>query len=332
MNFLSASAAIALLINVAAATGETISPAADTLQNTSGAPQQISDSARNQMFIAKMKTDYYMSTDCNVLPGEIGDSTIGPGRFVAISDVIIRKNATLTISPGTTFFFEPQRRLIVEGTVLAASTSNRKIVLTHAPIYMRYIKIAIADSLWSGIALEPGSSLLLNRVLLNNAVTGVTTTNTVKQVDIACVDMSKNVQVPLFSNGQRVPVENINCVSTADLLRPTSEKTPGTAVSADSSSRVVIPVGPPGPFPKKTAFTIGSGIVTAGGIGAATFGFWQYRKYGDLYEESTDRSKFSPQKIDRYKDKAHQGELIGILGSVAGVLGAAGLVTLNFVF
>jgi hypothetical protein len=111
---------------------------------------------------ARVKARHYREQGFELLPEFIGDTTIGPGQFAVISDIIVGKGTNLVIRPGTVVMFEPQRRLVVEGELFAAAQDGATITFTHMPHESRYIKVNIADSLWSGITVEPGGSLFLN--------------------------------------------------------------------------------------------------------------------------------------------------------------------------
>ena len=293
-----------------------------TVKNVNAAS---SDSASKPNILTELKQHYYDSIDISILPDTLGDTNIGPGRFVAIGNVTVRANATTTLAGRTELLFEPGRCLIVEGTLLAHNTSAGKIMLSHTPLSERANKIPIADSLWGGIFLHAGSSIFLNRTYLANANTGITIGTGVKQIDLACVDMSRGIPVPVVVNDDTVAVSNISCVSTVDLPRkPVARPLFRTVAAEDNAAVDQAP-------PTRAVLRIGSCVLTAGGFGATAFGVYRYHKYGRLYEESTDPSHHSTAEVDRYKDKATSGGWVGLAGGIASIIGSA-LFTYTIVF
>lgn len=269
--------------------------------------------------IARVKARHYREQGFELLPGFISDTTIGPGQFAVISDIIVGKGANLVIRPGTVIMFEPQRRLVVEGELFAAALDGATIVFTHMPHESRYIKINIVDSLWNGITVEPGGRLFLNRIVVANATTGIEVTGAVEgRIDISCVDLAKTTISPLTVNGRNISLPNPQCVGSADLAAP-PPVVGDTVVKAGHRPEWELPL------------RIGSCTVAAGGAVLAACGFWQYRKYGRLYKQSTDPSRFTSEEIDEYRNKAARGEICGIVGAAVAALGAAGI-TVTFVF
>lgn len=270
--------------------------------------------------IARVKAQHYRKLGFELLPEFVSDTTIGPGQFAAITDVTIRKGAHLIIRPGTVIMFEPQRRMVVEGELFAAEDKGATVVFTHLSLDMRYIRIAIADSLWSGIVVEPGGNLFLNRIVIANATTGIEVTGAVAgNIDISCIDLEKTALAPLIVDGVKVTPQNLLCVNSIDLL-PLSTVTTGDSTSGAER------------YPTwKLPLRIGSFTLAAGGAVAAAYGTWYYRKYGTLYEQSDDPSRYSPAIVDDYRKKALRGQWIGLAGGIGTLLGIAG-VTLTFVF
>lgn len=269
--------------------------------------------------IVSIKQDYYKKQGLEVLPEVLTDTTLGPGQYVAINNVTIKKGCGVTLNPGTTLWFEPQKKLIVEGILIGSSMDNDKIRLTYIPSRDRYLKITIPESLWNGIIVEDGGSLLLNRIIISYATTGITTGSGKTTLDLACIDMSENVGVHLNYNGKVINGEDSKCFGLQDIER-------GLKSDEIAAKNEEIKKQKEAASKKRFIFRIGSGAISTLGIGVGIYGFYNFEKYKKLYVES-----YIPEDIANYRSKALNSFSLGIAGSVVTVLGITGF-TLTFVF
>ncbi|MBN2829161.1 MAG: LamG domain-containing protein, partial [Candidatus Cloacimonetes bacterium] len=83
----------------------------------------------NMTFANRVQSDILIGP---IFSGDITDNTVWDyERLYVVSDVNISNNATLTITPGTTVYFDPACKLSVQyGSIQAVGTSGNPIVLT----------------------------------------------------------------------------------------------------------------------------------------------------------------------------------------------------------
>lgn len=270
------------------------------------------------------KVAFYKNLEINVLPEHIRkDTTFSDEMYVAVSKVLIDTSVTVSISSNTRFYFEPNSALIVKGKLLTESSRKWPIVFSAVPSDKSFGS-AVTDSLWNGILLEKNAEMLLDNAEISDASTGVHIKDSTRSFNLQCVNMSHNTLIPIMYQNRVVSVNDIACISNADIF-------PDTLSKVNKNSGVTLFGSKPLSRHAEKAFKIGSCLLAAGGTGVAIFGLYAYNKYGSLYTSSVDPKETTPEKVDTYRNRAKSGGAVGIAGAIAGIIGATGL-TVSFVF
>lgn len=284
--------------------------------------QRFDDLSDRPVDIARVKMEHYKKSGFQILPTFFTDSTIGPGMFVGIDDATVRSGTSLRIRSGTTFMFEPGKRLIVEGKLIALAEPSKAVLLTNVPLDLRYFKVINPDSLWGGIQVESGATLDLERVKVSCAVSGITGSGEPDKLAIECVGLANRVVKPFSFDRITTPSGiDLNCF-TFHFPAALPQKT--LSALSENTSVEKKPI-------KRLGLKLGFSGLTVVGAGIAGWGLYQYGHNLDLYNKSKDPEQHTKAQVEKYESDGRAGKVIAIVGGAVAALGAAGLV-MTFTF
>lgn len=279
--------------------------------------QRLEDISDRPVDMVRVKSEHYQASECKVLPPFFTDSTIGPGTFVAIEDATVRSGTTLRIQPGTTLLFEPGKRLIIEGRLNARAEASKPIHLSNVPLQLRYFKIINPDSLWGGMVVKAGATVDLESLTVSCATAALSGIGEPDTLAIHCVSLANRVVQPFSFDAITTPSEiDPQCFTFhfPPLL-------PQKAIAARAKNKPAEK-----DHSKRLGLKLGCAGVTVVGAALAGWGFYQYGHNLDLYTTSKDPEQHTRAEVEHYKREGRSGMVIGIVGSAAAALSAAGLV------
>jgi hypothetical protein len=260
----------------------------------------LGDLPERHINIASMKAEHYSAIGMYVLPIFLGTDTIGPGTFVAIDNLVIKKSCRITVVAGTTILFEPGNRLFVEGALCAVAAKGRPIEFTNVPSSDRFIKVATSDSLWGGIESKTGSRLLLGNVTLRHARSGIAAFAKTDSISMDCINLSSVTGNRFLIDGMAATIDNPDCFSFSSTL--------SSAKSKPEVSRKRRYWNP-----GRIALLSGTGLACAGAITAAltlNSQGYDYHQKANVAGTTTEINSYLD-KSDAAFDKRNIGWIVG---------------------
>jgi hypothetical protein len=272
--------------------------------------------------ISQVKSDHYKKMGFEILPTFFADSTIGPGNFVGIEDVTVRKGTRLRVWPGTCLMFESNKRLIIEGRLEISLPASEPAIFTNVPLEKRYFRLQTADSLWGGIIAEKNSIIDLSNCQISNAIRGIGGVEKPDSLMIDCVNMQNNVTITLsLPQINLIDSSDGSCVSAKYPMSNTSGLNQKTdSLKTRNTSRE-----------KRIVLKVSLLSLTVAGIGVSGYGAYLYQKNLKSFNNSTDPSKYNKVTVDKYEAGAKKGRSIAVISGIATALAGAGF-ALTFKF
>ena len=237
------------------------------------------------------------------------------GLYLLSGEVRVPPRASATFEGGTLLTFEHGAALVVEGTLVCRGNPRATITFTARQS---------AAGGWPGIVVADGGEADLRYCTISAARTGLSVAREANVV-LDQVSFRGNTEADLVYRATPVPIEEgaflsltfspgegmIGAPSRAPALRDEQSTHRARTSGSVNIPRVVF------------ASLAGAGVLAGGG--GWVYGVLNYRRY---QEQSTAAD---PRSVAQYRDKAHTGRRIGIVGSaLAGV--ALGGVVFTFVF
>jgi hypothetical protein len=237
------------------------------------------------------------------------DGLYGKADYLVTSDVIIRKDSTLTFEPGCIIRFRPQTALIVEGRLYCPGLADRQIVLLGA----RPSTGDTAQSRWRGIQVDSGASLLMSSVYMSGSSYGIKASAQCDSIGLQHTAFEDITGAAVRVGGTDAGVTKGKSVDYAYSFR--------TEMAGNAAEHARPPTKR-----WRTALRVTCASVAVVGVAAAVGGDVQLGRYADEYHKSRDT-----QRVDELHQKMENMATVRTIGIIVAGVGAAGFgVTLFF--